>query len=189
MLLKTTLAGLAVVASTTLAAPVNQAGQVLAFVPNQLHYDTPHPPAAFEAQSNRKAIQNNYMVILKDGVDATTFLAHRETIASAQNQASARLASEEEHGIRHIYNTEGIMQGYSGKFSDDVLAYIRAHPEVAYVEQDSVITTQEIANDGSMVWDMDYPVSFDKGVSASSDSIETQSLERGAPWVSLKCSI
>lgn len=181
MLLKTTLAGLAVAASTTLAAPVNHAGQVLAFVPSQLHYDTPHPPAAFQAQSTRKAIKNNYMVVLKDDIDATTFLAHRQTIASAQNQASARLASEEEHGIRHIYSAEGIMQGYAGSFSEDVLAYIRAHPEVAYVEQDSVVTTQELGNDGSMVWDMDYPISFD---AATTGSVEAQQLERGAPWVS-----
>lgn len=183
MLLKTTLAGLAVAVTSTLSAPVNQAGQVLAFVPNQLHYDVPHSPAALHAQSARKPIKNNYMVILKDNVDATTFLAHRQTIASAQDQVTAHLASEEERGIRHIYDSEGIMQGYSGAFSEDVLAYIRAHPEVAYVEQDSVVTTQEMANDGSMVWEKDYPASFDES-SASINSIDAQDIERGAPWVS-----
>lgn len=177
MLLKASFAGLAV-AATTLAAPVNQAGQQLAFVPNQLNYDTPHAPAAFHAQSARKAIKNNYIVTLKDNVDATTFLAHRETIASAQGAVSARLNSQEERGIRQIYNVEGVMQGYSGSFTDDVVAYIRAHPEVDHVEQDSVVTTQEMGNDRSMVWDMGYPVSFDKHA-------DTQQIEKGAPWVSV----
>lgn len=185
MLFKTTLAGLAL-AATTMAAPVNHMGQPLAFVPQQLHYETPHAPATFHAQATRKAIKNNYMVILKDDVDATTFLAHRQTIASAQEQASAQLASREEQGIRHIYDVQGVMQGYSGAFSEDVLAYIRAHPEVDYVEQDSVVTTQELGNDGSMVWDMGYPTSFDKPdalVSAADDSVDIQQIQRGSPWV------
>ncbi|UZJ53191.1 hypothetical protein CBS101457_002511 [Exobasidium rhododendri] len=182
MLLKTTIAGLAVAASTTLAAPVNQAGQQLAFVPSQLNYDIPHAPAAFNTQSARKAIKGNYIVTLKDDVDATTFLAHRQTIATAQDVASAHLASQEERGIRQVYDVEGVLQGYSGAFSDDVLAYIRAHPEVDSVEQDTVVTTQEMGNDGSMVWDMGYPVSFDQKASVASDSIETQEIEKGAPW-------
>lgn len=176
MLIKTTLAGLAV-AATTLAAPVNQAGQQLAFVPYQVNYDSTHE-APLHAQSTRKAIKNNYIVTLKDDVDATTFLAHREIIASAQ------LARLEDAGIRQVYDVQGVMQGYAGVFTDDVLAYIRAHPEVDHVEQDSVVTTQEMGNDGSMVWDMGYPVSFDKQASASSDAIDSLEVEKGAPWVS-----
>lgn len=116
------------------------------------------------------------MVILKDGVDATTFLAHRQAVASAQNQA---MVQSEMHGIHQIYNSDGVMQGYSGHFSPDVLAYIRAHPEVAYVEQDTIVTTQEMPDDGSHVW----PMGYDTQIHAlNDDGMHAQNVERGAPW-------
>lgn len=173
MFLKNTLLGLALAAPLSLAAPMLEP---LRFVPSQLVYSTPHQPATLHPQSHRAPIKDNYMVILKDGVDATTFLAHRQAVASAQNQA---MVQSEMHGIRQIYNSDGVMQGYSGHFSPDVLAYIRAHPEVAYVEQDTIVTTQEMPDDGSHVW----PMGYDTQIHAlNDDGMHAQNVERGAPW-------
>lgn len=178
MQIRTALVSLALSVSASMAMPLSKSGIPLAFVPQQLHYDTPHAPATFHAQESRKHIQGHYMVILKDGVDATTFLAHREAVASAQDTTTARLAQGEAKGIRHIFDSQGVMQGYSGSFTPDVLAYIRAHPEVEYVEQDSIVTTQEMEDDGRNVWQEDYPPS----IKASSNDMSTQQIERLSPW-------
>ncbi|PWN87872.1 putative PRB1-protease B, vacuolar [Acaromyces ingoldii] len=149
----------------------------------QLHYDTAHAPAAFHAQSSRKALKGQYMVILKPGVDMATFALHRQTVAAAQSTADAHLADAEERGIRHVYDLEGQLQGYAGKFSDDVLSYIRAHPEVEYVEQDSEVTTMEMPDDGNNVWDVGYDVKIEDAFSAlGAPQLSKQSLEKGAPW-------
>lgn len=166
--------------TATVAVPLSSTGN-LGFVPSKLHYDTPHPPATLHAQANRKPIPGHYMVVLKDGVDATTFLAHREAVASAQDAASAQLANAEARGIRHIYDSQGVMQGYAGSFTPDVLAYIRAHPEVEYVEQDSVVTTQEMQDDGRNVWEHGYEPKTHAAIS-SDDGISTKQVETMAPW-------
>lgn len=181
MQLRATLASLALATAGSLAAPLSAtSGEPLAFVPQQLHYSTTNPPAAFHAQAARKHIKDNYMVVLKDGVDATTFLNHRQAVASAQDQASAQLADKEAHGIRHIYDSTGVFQGYAGQFTPDVLAYIRAHPEVDYVEQDSIVTTQEMESDNSRVWPQGYDAHF--STLPDDGGLSTQSVEKGAPW-------
>ncbi|KAJ6573411.1 peptidase S8/S53 domain-containing protein [Mycena vulgaris] len=42
--------------------------------------------------------------------------------------------------IRHVYNH---MNGYSGRFSQDAVAQLRALPEVDYVEQDQIVRIQD----------------------------------------------
>jgi len=49
-------------------------------------------------------------------------------------------------GISQVYN--GHMKGYAGRFTDAVIQRIREMPEVAYVEQDSIVhvlDTQHLA--------------------------------------------
>lgn len=185
MQLRIALVGLAMAISAATAVPVSNAGVPIEFVPMQLHYATAHAPAAFHAQSSRKALKGQYMVMLKPGSDVATFMLHRQTIAAAQATADLHLADAEERGIRHVYDLEGHIQGYAGKFSDDVLSYIRAHPEVDYVEQDSVVTTMEMPDDGSNIWDVGYDVKIDDAFSAlGAPQVSKQSLEKGAPWVS-----
>jgi cerevisin len=124
------------------------------------------------------------MIMLKGGLSATQFLAHQQLITTAQLSASAfhGAAAQGADGIGHIYELDESLQGYAGKFTPDVIDYIRALPEVEYVELDSVVKTTEMPYDGSMVWDTPYDVSIDESVSAQ--SAHSQNLEKGAPWVS-----
>lgn len=141
-------------------------------------------PAPLHAQDSHPVIKGSYMVILKDGVSTTDFFAHRAMITAAQQSANLFHATnaDDAAGIGHIYELEQHLQGYAGKFTEDVVDYIRSLPEVAYVEKDSVVKTMEMPYDESMVWDTPYEVSID--TMAVAENNHEQAVEKGAPWVS-----
>lgn len=62
-------------------------------------------------------------------------------------------------GLNHIYEEVLGFTGYSGRFSEDVLAELRRSPDVDYIEQDSMV----------------YTLEDPKGVS-------NDALEKNAPW-------
>jgi len=45
-------------------------------------------------------------------------------------------------GVQQIY--DGHITGYAGRFTDRVVEKIRRMPEVAYVEKDQIVKTQEV---------------------------------------------
>lgn len=62
-------------------------------------------------------------------------------------------------GLKHTYDRVLGFAGYSGQFSDDVLAELRKSPDVDYIEQDS------------MVYALEQP-----------EGVSTDALEKNAPW-------
>lgn len=180
-----TLATALAAASFAVAAPAAQ--HAASFKPGQTLSGyvsaTGAEPAPLHAQETHPTIEGSYMVILKDGVSTVDFFAHRAMITAAQQSANAFHATtaDDAAGIGHIYELEQHLQGYAGKFTDDVVDYIRSLPEVAYVERDSVVKTMEMPYDESMIWDTPYDVSVDN-VAIASD--HQQAVEKGAPWVS-----
>lgn len=158
------------------------------FVPGQTltTYST-GPVAPLHVQETHPTIKGSYMVILKDGLSATQFLAHQQLINAAQQSASAfhGASADDADGIGHIYDLEETLQGYAGKFTQDVVDYIRALPEVDYIEMDSVVSTLEMPYDDSNIWDGSYDVSIDEAVTAQGGEVHSQNVEKGAPWVSL----
>lgn len=151
------------------------------FVPGLLSYVP--APAPLHAQDARTPIKGSYMVIFKQGVDATTLLAHRESVHAAQ---AASLMPQEGAGIRHVYDLDDKFQGYAGAFSEDVLAYIRAHPAVEYVEQDTVVTTQEMAYNNNRVFDVPYKQTLEEAFKTQDGEFGAMTIEKGSPWVSVQ---
>ena len=64
------------------------------------------------------------------------------------------LEGDDMAGISQIY--EGHINGYAGRFTPNVLDQIRRMPEVAYVEKDQIVQTQEINTQKSAPW-VSYP--------------------------------
>jgi cerevisin len=182
LLTLTALVALASSATPILALPASS----LVFIPGQQAPYVSEPARIEEATNAPGQVPSSYIVVLKNGIDATSFLAHQQLISAAQMSATAfhSLDQGEGHGIRHVYDLANALQGYSGKFTDDVLEFIRAQPEVEYVEKDSIVKTQELPHDGRMVWDSEYPSTGNHatGKVASSDPHD---VEKGAPWVSV----
>ncbi|KAG6872520.1 hypothetical protein C0995_009210, partial [Termitomyces sp. Mi166 len=76
---------------------------------------------------------------LKQGASQALIANHFNFLQAAHN---ADPLDEEESGLRHVYDSHKFY-GYAGSFSDSVVQQLRAMPEVAYIEQDQIVRTQE----------------------------------------------
>ena len=72
-------------------------------------------------------VPDRYIITLKDGTSRADHVdSIRDKIASTPCN------------VTHEYD---IINGYAGKFSADVLNELRAHPEIASIEEDGIIHT------------------------------------------------
>ncbi|MCJ1473894.1 serine protease [Lambiella insularis] len=130
--------------------------------------DTIHNGAApILSASNAEEIPNSYIVVFKKDLAAQAASNHHEWVqmlhlsredskAELRKRSQIPMANDIFEGLRHTYNIAGGLLGYSGHFDDDVIEQVRRHPDVAWIERDSLVHTQK-----------------------SSDDIET---EKNAPW-------
>ncbi|EPQ26786.1 uncharacterized protein PFL1_05764 [Pseudozyma flocculosa PF-1] len=143
------------------------------------------PTVAFAplmANPDLESVPGGYMVVFKKGVAATDFFAHRQLVSAAQLSANS-FHGADASGIKHVYDLDGHLQGYAGKFTDDVLNYIRAQPEVEYVEVDSIVSTEVMPQGDERVWDVEYTASkLEELAAASTGKVHAHEVEKGAPW-------
>ncbi len=163
-----------------LAAPAHQP-----FVPGSSAnaYSPSTQFAPLTANPDLETIPGAYMVVLKDGVSSADFFAHQGLISSAQLSANG-FHGEDAEGIRHVYDLEGHLQGYAGKFTDDVLDYIRAQPEVEYVEMDSRVSIEVMPQAEDKTWDVQYDADLGQAALSvmNTDKVGAYDIEKGAPW-------
>ncbi|WFD34922.1 cerevisin [Malassezia cuniculi] len=143
----------------------------LVFTPGVTQYGDNMAPLHID--ESVETIADSFLVVLHDWTPQQLFSQHRELITGAQASVSA---VDAEHGLRHIYDGHGL-KGYAGKFSPDVLAYIRAQPEVAFVEADSVV--HAAVEPEVQVYDMP---SADVAADAFPWPDWRHLTEKGAPW-------
>ncbi|KAI8866057.1 subtilisin-like protein [Ramicandelaber brevisporus] len=96
------------------------------------------------AEVGTTAVPDGYIIVLKKEAAVNSHVSSIRAIADEHNnQVSASAAGATKNVINHVW--ESAVRGYAGRFSAEVLAKIRANPDVAYVEQDakvSIINTQ-----------------------------------------------
>ncbi|KAF9563017.1 hypothetical protein CPC08DRAFT_742016 [Agrocybe pediades] len=85
-------------------------------------------------------INNSYIVMLKDGLSTSVMQSHMNFLEGAHG--SDPLVGDEFAGLQHVY--DGPINGYAGRFTEAVVEQIRRMPEVAYVEKDQVVRTQDV---------------------------------------------
>ncbi|WOO80552.1 Subtilisin-like protease [Vanrija pseudolonga] len=110
-----------------------------------------------------EVIPDSYIVVFKKGVSVDQISLHLDNVAVWQNAAPLQGVDD---GLTHVYADEipnFDFSGYSGRFSAEALQAIREAPEVAYVERDQIVRTQDDI----------------KGVDNFGSDIET---EKDAPW-------
>lgn len=86
-------------------------------------------------------IPDSYMVILKES-HAHHFDLHLDHLRSTVLNAGRAIVDFAEE-VGHHYAI-GDMRGYSGKFSEQSIDWIRSHPAVDFVERDSIVRTMDI---------------------------------------------
>jgi cerevisin len=80
---------------------------------------------------NAQLIDDQYMVVLKKGLDPQDIEEHHNVLAEM-------IQSDRQSQLLHVYEMQGL-DGYAGKFSADTIESIRKLPQVDFVEQDQVV--------------------------------------------------
>ena len=93
------------------------------------------PFHTFQAEHPGKVLNNSYIVMLKDDLHTSALDNHFNLLQAAHEEDP--LPADGPVGISQVYN--GHLKGYAGRFTESVIQRIREMPEVAYVEQDSVV--------------------------------------------------
>ncbi|EHK99056.1 putative Subtilisin-like proteinase Spm1 [Glarea lozoyensis 74030] len=102
--------------------------------------------------SNSEAIPDSYIVVFKKHVTEASASDHHswvQNIHSESENVRSELKKRSQfpittdifEGLKHTYNIAGDFLGYSGHFDDEVIEKVRRHPDVEYVEKDSVVHT------------------------------------------------
>lgn len=91
-------------------------------------------------------IPNSYIIVLKDGVKPEQAEKHHAWV-KAQHHTSLKKRSlfskiESLTGLKHTFDLDTV-RGYAGTFDESVVDEIRRHPDVEYVEKDSMVYALE----------------------------------------------
>jgi len=98
---------------------------------------------------NTDVVPDQYIVVFKDETPAEQISCHHNVVRDMVNEEKKRKRGfmvELISGIKYTYDIKSF-KGYSGRFSDSVLNKIRESDEVAYVEKDQVVYSQELQGD------------------------------------------
>lgn len=76
--------------------------------------------------------------MLKDDLSSTVMETHMSFLLAAHG---ANPLMEDVSGVQQVYS--GHVTGYAGRFTEQVVEQIRRMPEVAYVEKDQIVRTQD----------------------------------------------
>ncbi|KAB8754751.1 hypothetical protein FH972_026542 [Carpinus fangiana] len=126
---------------------------LLASASPMLGVETIHNDAAPVLSSvHSEAIPDRYIVVFKDHVSKSDATAHHEWVqdihgSSENSKTDLRKRSQVPffgdvfEGLKHTFNIADAVKGYSGHFDQDILEQIRRHPDVDFVEQDSLVHT------------------------------------------------
>ncbi|WP_240676145.1 S8 family serine peptidase [Botryobacter ruber] len=103
------------------------------------------PSEAQQTSETSQAIEGQYIVVFKDGTTGTS------SAGGALASASVRQAVLAQSGIQATAVKEtfqGAVKGFAAKLSSDQLKELRNNPEVAYIEQDKIISLGKNNNNG-----------------------------------------
>ncbi|CZS91769.1 probable subtilisin-like serine protease [Rhynchosporium agropyri] len=100
------------------------------------------------SSSNSVEVPDSYIVVFKKHVSEAAASEHHSWVQGAHEATESsrtELRKRSQHdisaGLKHTYNIAGSFLGYSGHFDDEVIEQVRRHPDVEYVEKDSVVHT------------------------------------------------
>ncbi|KAF3040372.1 serine protease [Didymella keratinophila] len=125
----------------------------LASASPMLQVGTIHNDAApILSSTQAKEIADNYMIVFKKHVKHEHTKDHHQWVQSIHEKAqSDRMELRKRsqfpvtetlfEGLKHTYNIANGIMGYSGHFDEETIEAIRRHPDVDYIERDSIVQT------------------------------------------------
>ncbi|KAG7194468.1 serine protease [Scheffersomyces spartinae] len=138
------------------------AGEVLA----KLKIDLLPNSVPLHVQENRDVLPHKYIIVFKDGTSKEEMLFHQEWVALEHFNSLADDSAPHvqqflsivpegistQGGIEHVFDIENFMSGYSGYFLPSTIEMIRRHPNVKFVEQDSIVRANEFDIEKGAPW-------------------------------------
>ncbi|KAF4626830.1 hypothetical protein G7Y89_g11324 [Cudoniella acicularis] len=99
---------------------------------------------------NAETVPDSYIVVFKKHVSAASAAEHHDWVQAThlenenvrtelRKRSQFPITTEIFEGLKHTYNIAGDFLGYSGHFDDSVIEKVRRHPDVEYVEKDSIV--------------------------------------------------
>ncbi|KAL2262766.1 hypothetical protein VTK26DRAFT_111 [Humicola hyalothermophila] len=125
----------------------------------KVSFETIHGDAApILSSSNAETIPNSYIVKFKKHVTDDSALAHQSWIqeihaerenvrADLKKRGQIPLVDDVFRGLKHTYKIGEEFLGYAGHFDDEVIEQVRRHPDVEYIERDSIVHTMRVETD------------------------------------------
>ncbi|KAL1984033.1 hypothetical protein VTN96DRAFT_9630 [Rasamsonia emersonii] len=106
------------------------------------------------SSSNSKEVPDSYIIVFKKHVNSASAAAHHSWVQDLHLQSEMErmelrkrsqfpLMNDAFEGLKHTFDIAGSLLGYSGHFDENVIEQIRRHPDVEYIEKDSIVHTME----------------------------------------------
>jgi len=129
----------------------------LAAAAPKVSFETIHGEAApILSSSNAEVVPNSYIIKFKKHVSDNSAEAHQTWIQEihtfreterADLKKRGQMVDDVFRGLKHTYKIGQDFLGYSGHFDDEVIEQVRRHPDVEYIERDSIVHTMRVTED------------------------------------------
>ncbi|KAK3991181.1 peptidase S8/S53 domain-containing protein [Cladorrhinum sp. PSN332] len=119
--------------------------------------ETVHSDAApILSSTNAEVIPNSYIVKFKKHVNADKASDHHTWIQELHTTKTAKVRTDLKKrgqfplvddvfkGLKHTYKIGSDFLGYAGHFDEETIEQVRRHPDVEYIERDSIVHTMRV---------------------------------------------
>ncbi|GAB1311755.1 proteinase B [Madurella fahalii] len=125
----------------------------------KVSFETIHGDAApILSSANAETIPNSYIIKFKNHVSDDSVSAHQSWIqeihttreaerADLKKRGQIPLVDDVFRGLKHTYKIGQDFMGYAGHFDEEVIEQVRRHPDVEYIERDSIVHTMRVVED------------------------------------------
>ncbi|TVY75839.1 Subtilisin-like proteinase Spm1 [Lachnellula suecica] len=122
--------------------------------------ETIHEGAApLLSSANSDIVPDSYIVVFKKHVTEKSASDHHSWVQDIHTESENErtelrkrsqfpITTDIFEGLKHTYNIAGDFLGYSGHFDDSIIEKVRRHPDVEYVEKDSVVKALGSGSEG-----------------------------------------
>ncbi|ORY55301.1 subtilisin-like serine protease [Pseudomassariella vexata] len=118
-------------------------------------YETVHDGVApILSASNAEDIPNSYIIKFKKHVTDSSAADHHSWVQKIhgdreverlelRKRSQIPMADDIFNGLKHTYKIGGDFLGYAGHFDDSVIEEVRRHPDIEFIERDSIVHTMK----------------------------------------------
>jgi len=118
------------------------------------------------SSTDAEVIPNAYIIKFKKHVSESTIKDHHSWIQQLHTQredvrtdlrkrGQLPMVDDVFHGLKHTYNIGRQFLGYAGHFDEDTIEQVRRHPDVEYIERDSIVHTMRVKEESKCDGDVE----------------------------------